>query len=106
MNVKFRNIEVDAATADLLEARAAARGISVADLLADFACNEDASPAELARARAGGEGPWSQEVLEEDARRVAEFEGSRVGVPWEEVKAWLESWGTANELPAPRPRKL
>jgi len=25
-------------------------------------------------------------------------------IPHEEVDAWLESWGTSNELPPPRPR--
>ena len=106
MNVKVRNIEVDAETADLLEARAAARGISVADLLADIVCNEEALPADLAELRAKGEGPWSAEILEEDARRLREFERTRMGVPWEDVKVWLESWGTPNELPPPKPRKL
>ena len=106
MNVKARTIEVDAQTADLLEARAAARGMSVSDFLADLACNEEALPADLADMRAKGEGPWSPETLEEDARRLAEFERTRMGVPWEEVKAWMESWGTANELPRPKPRKL
>lgn len=52
------------------------------------------------------EDPWSPESSAEDARRLAEFERTRMGVPWEEVKAWMESWGTANELPPPKPRKL
>ncbi len=42
----------------------------------------------------------------EDLRRLREFERTRMGVPGDEVKAWLESWGTPNELPAPKPRKL
>lgn len=46
------------------------------------------------------------EVLNEDARRLAEFERTRLGVPWDEVKAWMQSWGTTDELPAPKPRKL
>jgi hypothetical protein len=56
--------------------------------------------------RSDGEGPWSPEVLAEDRRRLAEFERTREGVPWEDVKAWMLSWGTANELPPPKPRKL
>jgi hypothetical protein len=52
------------------------------------------------------EDPWSPESLAEDARRLAEFERTRMGVPWDEVKAWMESWRTANELPPPKPRKL
>jgi hypothetical protein len=50
--------------------------------------------------------PWSPESLAEDARRLAEFERTRMGIPWDEVKAWMESWGTANELPPPKARKL
>jgi hypothetical protein len=106
MNVKLRKIEVDTETADLLEARAAALGMSVADLLADLACNESVLPPDLAEMRAKGEGPWSLQSLEEDARCLAEFEQTRMGAPWDEVKAWLESWGTPNELPMPTPRKL
>jgi hypothetical protein len=106
MNIKARTIEVDAQTADLLEARATARGMSLSEFLADIACNEDALPGELADMRAKGVGPWSPELLEEDARRLADFERTRLGVPWDEIKVWMESWGTANELPAPKPRKL
>jgi hypothetical protein len=106
MNIKLRKIEVDSRTADLLEARAAARGISVAQLLADLACADEALPADLAKMRAAGEGPWSPEALAEDARRLAEFERRREGVAWDDVKAWMQSWGTPNELPPPRSRKL
>ena len=106
MKVKLRSIEVDAGTAELLEARATARGMSVSELLADIACNQEALPADLAEMRAKAEGPWSPETLEEDARRLAEFQRTRIGVPWDEVKAWMDSWGTQNELPPPLPRKL
>jgi hypothetical protein len=89
VNIKVRKIEVDAETADLLEARAAARGMSVAELLADIACNDEVLPADLGEMRARGE-----------------FERTRMGVPWEEIRAWMESWGTRSELPTPKPRKL
>ena len=56
--------------------------------------------------RAKGEDPWSPEALEEDERRLAEFERTRMGVPWDEVKAWMQSWGKPNELPSPKPRKI
>lgn len=59
MSIKLRTIEVDAHTADLLEARAVARGLSVRELLADLACNDEALPADLAAMRTNGEGPWS-----------------------------------------------
>jgi hypothetical protein len=44
--------------------------------------------------------------LEEDRRRVSEFERTREAIPFEEVMAWVESWGTPDELPAPDPRKI
>ena len=106
MNVKVRTIEVDAYTADMLEARAAARGLSVAELVADLAFASETLPPQLQDLHDRGKGPWAPEVLAEDARRLAEFERTREGVPWVEVKAWMESWGTPNELPPPKPRKL
>lgn len=47
----------------------------------------EALPAYLAELRAKGEGPWSPEALDEDARRLAEFERTRAGAPWDEVRA-------------------
>lgn len=44
--------------------------------------------------------------IEEDLRRLAEFERTGEAIPWEDVRAWVESWGTANELPMPQPRKV
>ena len=36
----------------------------------------------------------------------AEAEAERVGtIPFEEVEAWVRSWGTPNELSPPEPRK-
>ena len=99
-------IEVDARTADLLEARAAARGMSIGDVLADLAGGENLLPPALEAMRRAGEGPWSPEILAEDARRLAEFHSTREAVPWDDVKAWMLSWGTSQELPAPKPRKL
>jgi hypothetical protein len=106
MSLKLRTIEVDADTADLLEARAKARGMTVAELLADIACNEEALPADLAQMRANGEGPWSPDALAEDARRLAEFERTREAVPWPEIRSWMNSWGKPGELPAPKSRRL
>jgi hypothetical protein len=50
MNIKVRQIEVDAETAAALEARAAEVGLSVRELLAEMVCLEKA-PAKLS----GGE---------------------------------------------------
>ena len=105
MNVKLRKIEIEAKTADVLEARAAARGQTVSEYLAALLADQDV-PQDLERMRAAGQGPWAPEMLAEDARRFADFERTRQGVPWEEVKAWMQSWGSPNELPPPRPRKL
>ena len=96
MNVKVRNIEVDAETAELLEARAAARGMSVAQLLTEFVSDEIG----------GIDSPWSPAAFQEDARRLEEFERTRMGVPWDEIRSWMETWGTASERPPPVPRKL
>jgi hypothetical protein len=107
MNIKSRTIEVDTDTAEALEIQAAARGVSVAELLADLAgASGDALPPDFEKMRAAGKGPWSPAILAEDARRLAEFERTGVGVPWDEVTAWMRSWGTAQELPPPKPRKL
>jgi hypothetical protein len=105
MNAKVK-IEVGARTAEVLEARASARGMSVGDFIADLASEENLLPPNLEAMRAAGEGPWSPEVLAEDRRRLAEFRRTREGVPWDEVKAWMQSCGTPHELPPPTSRKL
>lgn len=105
MNAKVK-IEIDAQTADLLKARAAARGMSIGDFLADLAGGENLLPPALEAMRIAGDGPWSPETLAEDARRLAEFHSTREALPWDDVKAWMLSWGTPGELPAPKPRKL
>jgi hypothetical protein len=106
MNVKVRTIEVDVETADVLEARAAARGMTLSELLADLAGAAHMLSPTLQAMSAAGAGPWSPEILAEDARHLSEFERTREGVPWGEVKTWMQSWSTPNELPAPKPRKL
>ena len=42
----------------------------------------------------------------EDARRLAHFRSTGEGVPWFEVKAWMQSWGSEHELPTPKPSTL
>ncbi len=106
MNAKVRQIEVDEETALLFEARAGALGMTVSELLADIASNIEALSADLSDMRNNGEGPWSREILAEDERRRAEFSRTREGVPWEEVESWMQSWGTPNQRPTPKPRKL
>lgn len=53
-----------------------------------------------------GEDPIEQPGVEEDEAAVADFERTGMGVPWEDVRDWMQSWGTANELPRPQSRKL
>lgn len=96
MTAKVRKIEVDVETAERLEARASARGVSVAQLLSEIAFSEAAS----------ADDPWSPGAFQEDARRLEEFERTRMGVPWDEIRAWMETWGTDAERPPPTPRKL
>jgi hypothetical protein len=107
MNKSSRSIELEAATADLLEHEASARGLTLAEFLTDIA--EDTArmpPPDLDALRAAGNGPWAPSVLAEDARDLAEFERSGEGVPFGEILAWMKSWGTPAELPMPKPRKL
>lgn len=63
-------------------------------------------PQDLEEMRRTGLGPWSPSSLAEDTRRYEAFELTGEGVPWEEVRAWIRSWGTTKELPKPKPRKL
>jgi hypothetical protein len=107
MTAPVRKIEVDEATAALLEVRAWARGLTVSQLLMELAGEAaETLPDDLARLRDAGEGPWSAEALAEGARRLAEFQSTRNGAPWAEVSAWIRSWGADDELPPPKPRRV
>jgi hypothetical protein len=106
MNIKLRNLQIDEKTADLLEARAAARGLSVSELLADLVAADEPLSPRLESMRVAGTGPWAPDALADDARRLAEFKRAREGVPWDEIEAWMRSWGTSDERPAPQSRKL
>lgn len=106
MSTRVRAIEVDEHTADVLEARAKLREMTVAELLTTLVLLDDPLPPGLEAMRASGEGPWSPDALAEDVRRFAEFERTGEAVPMKDVVAWVESWGTAQELPQPQPRKV
>lgn len=105
MNSKVR-IEIDSQTAALLEARAAARGMSLAAWLADVAGDDNPLSPDLQAQRTNADGPWAPDILANDARRIAEFRRTREAVPWEDVKLWMQSWGTPNETVVPNARKL
>lgn len=106
MNSKTRTIEVELTTAKTLEARAAERGTSVSELIAELVGADDTWPKGLEAMRRSGHGPWAPSVLAEDAGRYEEYQHTGEGVPLEEVQAWVRSWSTPEELPAPKPRKL
>ena|ERR1700761_8993025 len=107
MKANSRTIEIDATTADMLEREAKARGLSLQDFLAELARNNpDPVPSGLEAMRAAGRGPWSPDALAEDMRAAADFERTGEGIPFDEVVSWMKSWGSGNELPRPKPRRL
>jgi hypothetical protein len=99
-------LPVDDDTARAFEARAQARGQSLAEFLAAVARDLNEWPLELEKMRGEGKGPWSPDVLAEDERRLATFRATRMGIPMEEVEAWAKGLGTGNPLPPPQPRKV
>lgn len=94
MSTVRRTLELDPDTATRLEFLVGERGQDAAGVVAD-AIALLISTVEI-------EGP----DIEEDLRRLREFERTGEAVPGEEVMAWVNSWGTENELPAPKPRKI
>lgn len=75
MAAKVHTIEVDETTAQTLETRAAALGVSVATLVAELA-GDEASVQEL------------------DAR-WRDNEGGQTTIPHDRVVEWLGTWGSA-----------
>ena len=94
MNMVRRTLEIDADTDTRLREMAAERGQDVAAVLAEAVALLD-SVVDLA-------GP----DLAENRRRYDEFARTRLAVPLDDVKAWVASWGSADELPRPQPRKV
>jgi predicted transcriptional regulator len=94
MNLVSRTLEIDADTDARLREMATERGQEVAAVLAEAVALLD-SVVDI-------EGP----DIAEDRRRYDEFKRTRLAVPLDEVKAWVASWGFADELPRPQPRKI
>ncbi|MGA8170884.1 MAG: hypothetical protein WB816_08650 [Methylocystis sp.] len=94
MTTVRRLIELDAAVDARLSELAARRGQDVADVIAEAI--------EMLASAPFMEGP----DVAEDERRLHEFLRTRTAIPFEEVKAWTESWGTETELQRPSARKL
>ncbi len=80
--MKTQTIEVDEATAATLRTRAAERGVSVAELVAELAVFDSAPIA-----------VDSKDIAELD-RRWNAVESGRATLPHEEVVRWLRTWGT------------
>jgi hypothetical protein len=87
MKTKPRMIEVDETTAEALEARAAELGISVSQLLAEFAAAEQTTEADFSG------------QLQELERRWQRVEDGAEAVANEKVVRWLETWGTSGFRP-------
>ncbi len=89
-------ISIPAPLADEVRAAAEARGLTPEEYVRQ----------QLAWDLALGDDPIDTPGVEEDEAAIADFERTGMGVPWEEMRDWMKSWGTANELPRPQPRKL
>jgi predicted transcriptional regulator len=94
MNIVRRTLEIDAGTDARLTEMAAERGQDVSAVLAEAVALLD-SVVDLG-------GP----DIAEDQRRLDDFGNTRKAVPLDQVKAWVASWGSADELPRPSPRKI
>jgi predicted transcriptional regulator len=82
MSGKTESIEVDSATASALKTRAAERGVSVSQLVAELV------PLAI-----------DDEAIAELDRRWAALEAGRAAVPNADVERWLRTWGTPEFRP-------
>jgi hypothetical protein len=90
-DIKARKIEINGETADLLEARAATLGVSVAELIAAIVGNKPAMETQVVQ----GDGQAA-------ASDLPKANGEPFDARWHEVKAWIDSWGKPSELPRPK----
>jgi predicted transcriptional regulator len=91
MNIVRRTLDIDADTDARLREMADERGQDVAAVLAEVVALLD-SVVDIA-------GP----DIGEDRRRLDAFRKTRAAVALDDVKTWVVSWGSANELPRPAP---
>jgi len=94
MNIIRRTLDIDAATDARLRELAAERGQDEAAVLAEAVALLD-SVVDIA-----------SPDLAEDRRRLDVFRRTREAVPLSAVKAWVESWGSDEELPRPQPQRV
>jgi hypothetical protein len=86
MNLKVRRIEIDEATAQALEARAAEAGLSVRELLAEMVAV--GSPSRLS----------SADLAELD-RQWDSIKNGEPTIAHDDVVRWLDTWGTSGFRP-------
>jgi hypothetical protein len=82
MTAKTESIEIDSATASALKTRAAERGVSVSQLVAELV------PLAI-----------DDEAIAELDRRWSAIEKGSATVPNGEVERWLRTWGTPEFRP-------
>lgn len=96
---KRRRIQINSDTADLLAARAAALGISVAELLGAIAGNKPSAPQ---TAKNDAQAAVASPPAAVPPAGQADVKAAPPDARWREVKAWIDSWGKSNELPRPK----
>ena len=94
MNIIRRTLDIDAGTDARLRELAAERGQDVSAVLAEAVALLD-SVVDI-----------GNPDIAEDRRRLDAFRHTREAIPLHQVKAWVDSWGTDNELPRPRPQRI
>lgn len=93
MNIIRRTLDIDAETDSRLRELAVERGMDVSAILAEAVALLD-SVIDI-----------SSPDIEEDRRRLQQFRQTREAIPLHQIKAWVESWGTDDELPRPRTQR-
>lgn len=97
MSIDTLTISLTGPLAEEVRAAAEARGLTPEDYVRQRLAWDIAIGADDASEQPG---------VEEDVLAFEDFERTGVGLPWEEVRDWLGSWGTGAERPRPAPRKL
>lgn len=94
MTLVSRTLEIDADTDARLREMAVERGKDVATVIAEAVALLD-SIVDL-----------SAPDIAEDRQRYEEFKRTGLAVPLSEIETWVASWGSADELPRPEPRRI
>jgi predicted transcriptional regulator len=94
MNLVRRTLEIDSDTDARLRELAAERGKDIATVLAEAVALLD-SVVDIGNPE-----------IAEDQRRLQRFRETREAVPLHEIKNWVESWGTDQEQPRPKPQRI